>query len=568
MAIYEKFTSGKRESFSSLEDAYKNYSLKWDDDFNFAYDVVDVLGKEKPDKLAMLWLSNDGEEKRFTFRDMTVLSNKAANFFTDMGVQKGDRVLLVLKRSYLFWVCLLGLHKIGAIAIQATDMLKANDYVYRCNSARVNYAVMTGDGCVTEQFDGGADRYEYMKKKFVTKRKDAKEGWIDFEEGLNNASEAWSRPTGKNGTKATDTMIMAFSSGTTGYPKIITHDFTYPLGHIMTGVFWHYVVDGGLHFTVSDTGWLKALWGKIYGQWFGESAVMVYDFDKFDALDILKKLEKYKVTTFCVPPTMYRFMLLHDVKSFDLSALTQCCTAGEALGPEIFNEWKEATGLCIYEGFGQTETTVCISTLYPWVTPVPGAIGLPTPGYDVQILDENGEPSTKGAIGEVCIAAKGGEDRPRGLLTSYNCSGEDTRAAWHDGYYHTGDTAYMNEQGYFIYVGRNDDVIKSSGYRIGPFEIESVLLEHKAVLEAAVTGVPDPVRGFAVKATVVLKKGFEPSDELTKDIQNHVKTTTAPYKYPRIIEYVTALPKTFNGKVRRVEIRERDLEKAEDRGGE
>ena len=562
MAIYEKFTGRTRESFSSLSDALENFKLSWDDDFNFAYDVVDVLGVEKPDKLAMLWISNEGEEKRFTFRDMMVLSNKAASFLSDMGVKKGDRVLLVLKRSYLFWTCLLALHKIGAIAIQATDMLKSSDYVYRCNEAEINYAIMTGDGPVTEYFDEAYDKYQFMEKKFVTKHKNAGDGWIDIEKGIDEASENWSRPTGEDDIKATDTMLMAFSSGTTGYPKIITHDHTYPLGHIMTGVFWHYVVDGGLHFTVSDTGWLKALWGKIYGQWLGESAVLVYDFDRFDALDILQKLEQYKVTTFCVPPTMYRFMLLHDVKGFDLSSLTQCCTAGEALSPEIYNEWEKATGLGIYEGFGQTETTLCISTLYPWMTPIPGSMGKPTPGYNVQILDKNGEIATKGAIGEVCIAANSINDRPRGLLTSYNRSEDDTLAAWHDGFYHTGDTAYMNEQGYFIYVGRNDDVIKSSGYRIGPFEIESVLIEHKAVLEAAVTGVPDPIRGFAVKATIVLRKGYEPSDELTKDIQNHVKNTTAPYKYPRIIEYVAELPKTFNGKVRRVEIRERDSEKA------
>ncbi|HZK22440.1 MAG TPA: AMP-binding protein [Oscillospiraceae bacterium] len=564
MAIYEKFTGRTRESFSSLSDALENFKLDWEDDFNFAYDVVDVLGTEKPDKLAMLWISNEGEEKHFTFRDMMVLSNKAANFLTEMGVKKGDRVLLVLKRSYFFWVCLLALHKIGAIAIQATDMLKPIDYVYRCNKAEINYAIMTGEGPVTEYFDESYDEYKSMKKKFVTKHKDAGDSWINLEKGIEDASEQWSRPTGEKAIKAEDTMIMAFSSGTTGYPKIITHDHTYPLGHIMTGVFWHYVVDGGLHFTISDTGWLKALWGKIYGQWLGESAVMVYDFDKFDALDILKKLEQYKVTTFCVPPTMYRFMLLHDVESFNLSSLTQCCTAGEALSPEIYNEWEKATGLRIYEGFGQTETTLCISTLYPWMTPVPGSMGKPTPGYNVQILDEDGEIATKGAIGEVCIAANSINDRPRGLLTSYNRSEKDTLAAWHNGFYHTGDTAYMNEKGYFIYVGRNDDVIKSSGYRIGPFEIESVLIEHEAVLEAAVTGVPDPMRGFAVKATIVLRKGYEPSDELTKDIQNHVKNTTAPYKYPRIIEYVTELPKTFNGKVRRVEIRERDFEKTED----
>ncbi len=558
MPIYEKFTGRARESFSSLEDACKNYSLTWGEDFNFAYDVIDVLGTEKPDKLAILWVPNTGEEKRFTFGDLKLWSNKAANYFTDMGVKKGDRVLLVLKRSYLFWICILGLHKIGGVTVQATDMLKAKDYIYRCNRGGIRFAVITGDGDVTKYFDEGQSGYETIQKKFVTKHKDAGEGWIDFEAGLEAASADFTRPTGENAVKAADTMLMAFSSGTSGYPKIITHDFTYPLGHIMTGVFWHHVVDGGLHFTVSDTGWLKALWGKIYGQWFGESAVFIYDFDKFDGYDILKKLEQYKVTTFCVPPTMYRFMLLNDVKSFDLSSLVQCCTAGEALSPEIFNGWKEATGLEIYEGFGQTETVLCISTLYPWMRPVPGAMGLPTPGYDVQILDENGEPSSKGAVGEICIAAESIEKRPRGLLTGYNWSKEDTEKAWHDGYYHTGDMAYTDEHGYFCYVGRNDDVIKSSGYRIGPFEIESVLLEHPAVLEAAVTGVPDPIRGFSVKATIVLNKGFTSSDELTKDIQNYVKNTTAPYKYPRIIEYVDALPKTFNGKVRRVEIRERD----------
>ncbi len=561
MPIYEKYTGGSRERFTSLEDAYQNYKLTWNEDFNFAYDVIDVLGTEKPDKLAILWLSNTGEEKRFTFGDLKLWSDKAANYFTDMGVKKGDRVLLVLKRSYLFWICILGLHKIGGVTVQATDMLKAKDYIYRCNSGGIRYAVMTGDGAVTENFDEGQHGYETIQKKFVTKHKDAGEGWIDFEAGLEAASGEWARPTGENAIMATDTMLMAFSSGTSGYPKIITHDFTYPLGHIMTGVFWHHVVDGGLHFTVSDTGWLKALWGKIYGQWFGESAVFIYDFDKFDGLDILKKLEQYKVTTFCVPPTMYRFMLLNDVKSFDLSSLVQCCTAGEALNPEIFNGWKEATGLEIYEGFGQTETVLCVSTLYPWMKPVPGSMGLPTPGYDVKILDENGELSPKGAVGEICIAAESVEKRPRGLLTGYNWSEEDTKKAWHDGFYHTGDMAYTNEHGYFCYVGRNDDVIKSSGYRIGPFEIESVLLEHPAVLEAAVTGVPDPIRGFNVKATIVLNKGYTPSDELTKDIQTYVKNTTAPYKYPRIIEFVDALPKTFNGKVRRVEIRERDSEK-------
>jgi len=561
MAIYEKFVGASRDDFLSLKDAQTNYTLSYNDDFNFAYDVIDVLGTEKPDKLAMVWISNDKSEvKHLTFRDMMLNSNKAANYFKYMGIKKGDKVMLTLKRSYFFWYCILGLHKIGAIVVQATDMLKGKDYVYRCNVGNIKAAVITGDGQATEYFDEMKDDYDHDIIKFVTKHKNAGEGWHDFEEGFQMASDQWQRPTGDEATSADDTMLMAFSSGTTGYPKIITHNFKYPLGHIMTGVFWHRVVDGGLHFTISDTGWLKSLWGKIYGQWFGESAVLVYDFDKFDGADILGVLQDYKVTTFCVPPTMYRMMLLNDVKSYDLSSLTHCCTAGEALNPEIYNKWLEATGHKIYEGFGQTETTLCIATIYPWTEPVPGAIGLPVPGFDVHILDSENQSCPRGTTGEISIRVLSRDRKSCGLLDTYNFSMEDTKKALHDGFYHTGDTAYRDERGLFRYVGRNDDVIKSSGYRIGPFEIESVLLEHDAVSEVAVTGVPDPIRGFAVKATIVLAKGFEPSDELTKELQTYVKTNTAPYKYPRIVEYVAELPKTFNGKIKRNAIREKDLE--------
>ncbi|MBE7034430.1 MAG: acetyl-CoA synthetase [Ruminococcaceae bacterium] len=561
MAIYEKFVGASRDDFLSLKDAQTNYTLSYNDDFNFAYDVIDVLGTEKPDKLAMVWISNDKSEvKHLTFRDMMLNSNKAANYFKYMGIKKGDKVMLTLKRSYFFWYCILGLHKIGAIVVQATDMLKGKDYVYRCNVGNIKAAVITGDGQATEYFDEMKDDYDHDIIKFVTKHKKAGEGWHDFEEGFQMASDQWQRPTGDEATSADDTMLMAFSSGTTGYPKIITHNFKYPLGHIMTGVFWHRVVDGGLHFTISDTGWLKSLWGKIYGQWFGESAVLVYDFDKFDGADILGVLQDYKVTTFCVPPTMYRMMLLNDVKSYDLSSLTHCCTAGEALNPEIYNKWLEATGHKIYEGFGQTETTLCIATIYPWTEPVPGAIGLPVPGFDVHILDSENQSCPRGTTGEISIRVLSRDRKSCGLLDTYNFSMEDTKKALHDGFYHTGDTAYRDERGLFRYVGRNDDVIKSSGYRIGPFEIESVLLEHDAVSEVAVTGVPDPIRGFAVKATIVLAKGFEPSDELTKELQTYVKTNTAPYKYPRIVEYVAELPKTFNGKIKRNAIREKDLE--------
>lgn len=559
MAIYEKFVGASRDDFISLDDAQKNYKLTYSEDFNFAYDVVDELGKTKPDKLAMIWVSKDGEEKKFTFRDMMLYSNKAANYLNYMGIKKGDKVLLAMKRSYYFWFVILGLHKIGGVVVQATNMLKAKDYIYRCNIGKIKAVILTGDGMETEYFDEGEGQYETVEKKFVLGHKKAGKDWIDFEEGFELANTEWIRPQGKSAIKADDMMLMAFSSGTTGYPKIITHNFKYPLGHIMTGVFWHRVVDGGVHFTISDTGWLKSLWGKLYGQWFGESAVLVYDFDKFDGKDILEKLEKYKVTTFCVPPTMYRMILQNDVKKYDLSSLAHCCTAGEALNPEIYNKWLESTGHKIYEGFGQTETTLCIGTIKPWTEPTPGAIGYPVPGFDAHIIDDKGESCSRGATGEICIRVLSAKRKPCGLLDTYNFSKEDTQKALHDGFYHTGDTAYRDETGMFRYVGRNDDVIKSSGYRIGPFEIESVLMEHPAVMEVAVTGVPDPIRGFAVKATIVLAPGYEQSDALTKELQTYVKTNTAPYKYPRIVEYVKELPKTFNGKIRRSEIRENDL---------
>ncbi len=561
MAIYEKFVGASRDDFISLKDAQKNYRLTYKDNYNFAYDVLDVLGKTKPDKLAMLWLSKDKEEKRFTFHDIMVGSNKAANYFKSLGIEKGDRVMLVLRRNYYFWFCLMGLHKIGAIAVQATDMLKAKDYVYRCNAANIKCVIATDFGNATEYFDEGGDKYETVELKLVIGHKKV-DGWLDFEDGFEAASEEWHRPTGKGATKADDTMLMSFSSGTSGYPKIISHNYKYTLGHIMTGVFWHRVVDGGLHFTISDTGWLKSLWGKMYGQWFGESAVLVYDFERFDPADILSVIESTKVTTFCVPPTMYRMMLEQDVSKYDLSSLTHCCSAGEALNPEIFNKWKKATGLKIYEGFGQTETCLCIGTLYPWTEPVPGTLGYPIPGYDVHILDSENNSCQRGTTGEICIRVLSANRKSCGLLDSYNMNAEDTKNAMYGGFYHTGDTAYRDETGVFRYVGRNDDVIKSSGYRIGPFEIESVMLEHASVKEVAVIGVPDPVRGFAVKAVVVLNKGFEPSDELTKELQKYVKDNTAPYKYPRIIEYVDELPKTFNGKIRRSEIREKETQKA------
>ena len=561
MVLYEKYTGRNRDSYKDLADLRDNYKITYPEDFNFAYDVMDVLAEKKPNETAMIWLSNLKEEKIFTFRDMKVWSDKAANYLKSQGINKGDKVLLVLKRSYYFWFLMLGLHKIGAVAVQATNMLVGKDYTYRCNKGEIKAVIITGDGDCTEHFDDVAKDCVTVEKKFVTKhKKPVGGGWIDIEDGLREASEKWHRPTGADSVNAKDIMLLSFSSGTTGYPKMIMHDHTYPLGHIITGVFWHRVIEGGLHFTISDTGWLKSLWGKFYGQWFGESAILVYDFDKFDGADILGVLEKYKVTTFCVPPTMYRFMLANDVSKYDLSSLTHCCAAGEALNPDIFNKWKEYTGLSIHEGFGQTETTCCLGTLGKYSEPVSGFIGKPMPGYDVHILDAEGRDSLPGASGEICIKATL-DNKPCGLMCGYYKDKESTDYSWRGGYFHTGDTAYMDEHGLIKYIGRNDDVIKSSGYRIGPFEVESVMMEHPAVMEVAVTGVPDAKRGFIVKATVVLRKGFTPSEELVKELQEFVKNNTAPYKYPRLVEFVESLPKTISGKIRRTEIREKDKEK-------
>lgn len=558
MPIYEKFTGRHRDNFATLEDLSRNYKITYPDTFNFAYDVLDVIAQKTPEKLAMLWVSNDNEPRRFTFSDMSRLSNKAANFFSSKGIRKGDFVMLVLKRGYEFWYCMMGLHKIGAVAVQATHLLTAKDYVYRINSGGIKMILMTGDENCTEHLDEALDQYETLKLRAVTQGKKVP-GWIDFDTEFEAQSDIWTRPSGEQDTKVTDIMTMSFSSGTTGYPKMVLHDYSYPLGHLMTGVFWHRVEDGGLHFTISDTGWLKSLWGKMYGQWLGESAILTYDFEKFSAPDILSKLAEYKVTTFCAPPTMYRFMIKEDFSPYDFSGLKHCCTAGEALNPEVYSQWLKNTGLKIFEGFGQTETTLVCGTLFPWMQPRLGSMGLQTPGCNVIIADEDGNEVPSGVNGEICIRTgetSGG--KPLGVFKGYFKDKAATDKAWHDGLYHTGDTAYRDEMGFLWYVGRVDDVIKSSGYRIGPFEVESALMEHPAVMECAVTGVPDPDRGFAVKATVVLCKGYEGSPELTKELQNHVKKVTAPYKYPRIIEYVTELPKTISGKIRRVEIRQKD----------
>jgi len=558
MLAYEKYTGRHRDDYKSYADLMENFKLTYEDDFNFAYDVLDHLAEKKPDELAMHWISNEGDVKMITFSEMARQSNKTANFFKSLGIKKGDFVMLVLKRSYLFWYCQMALHKIGAVAVQATHLLTRDDYIYRCNAGDIKMAVITGDNECTEAFDAGESEYKTVKIKAVTKNKNAGPGWLDFEAGIEAAPENWTRPSGNEKTYAKDMLIMSFSSGTTGYPKMVAHDHTYPLGHLATGVFWHRVNEGGLHFAISDTGWLKSLWGKMYGQWFGESAILTYDFEKYDTKNILNVFEKAKVTTCCVLPTIYRMMMNEDVKSYDLSALVHCTTAGEALSHDLFKKWEELTGLKIYEGFGQTETTLCCGTLYPYTEPRASSMGLTVPGYKIKLLDINDNEVPAGATGEISIVATK-EKRPVGLFMSYHKNDEATETQWHDGYYRTGDLAYRDEQGYLWYVSRNDDIIKSSGYRIGPFEVESVLVKHPAVAEAAVTGVPDPIRGFNVKATIVLKENFSPSEELIKELQDFVKKNTAPYKYPRVVEFAKELPKTINGKLRRGVIRGRDM---------
>lgn len=556
MALYEKYVS--KSSFENLADFQENFKVIVPENFNFAYDVMDELARTKPDKRALLWVGDDGSEQSFTFAELKVHSDKVANFFKAQGIGKGDMVMLVLKRHVQFWFSVIALHKLGAVVIPATNLLTTKDFVYRCNAADVKMVVCTGDGDVTVSVDEAQPQCKALVRKAVVSSEKAKNGWLDFDAETAAASEVLQRPTGEQATKNQDMMLLYFTSGTTGYPKMVWHDFTYPLGHIVTARFWHDVREDGIHFTVSDTGWGKAAWGKLYGQWLCETCVFVYDFNKFDAADILSKIEKYSIATFCAPPTMYRYMIKADLNKYNLSSLKHCSIAGEPLNPEVYNQWLTQTGLKMHEGFGQTETTLVAAT-YPFMEPRPGSMGLPSPGYDVVVVNENDEAVSAGETGEICIRTDKG--KPFGLYSGYYRDDELTKKVWHDGLYHTGDTAWKDEEGYLWYVGRSDDIIKSSGYRIGPFEVESALLEHPAVLETAVTAIPDEDRGAIVKATVVLAKGYVPSKELIKELQEHVKHVTAPYKYPRIVEFVESLPKTISGKIRRVEIRAGDTGK-------
>ena len=562
----------------------ETFNVHYPDNFNFGYDVVDDIAVNDPDRRAMIWCNPEGEEHIFTFADMKRWSDKTANFLVDQGIKRGDYVLVVLRRHYQFWFVATALAKIGAVMVPATFMLKEHDLEYRLNGASISSIICTSVGEISQIADNVIDECPTVTSRILvngagggtTKCDDEgnliavagtvgaalsgeegicaasieRKGWVDFNSGVRAASEVFER----RDTAAAEPMLMYFSSGTSGNPKMVLHNSGYAVAHLITAKHWHNVQPDGVHFTIADTGWGKAVWGKYYGQWLMEACVLTYDFDRFNAGEILSLISKYQVTTLCCPPTMYRLMMSENFDAYDLSSLQYSTTAGEALNPDLFNFWKEHTGLTIFEGFGQTETPLTIANL-KHSTPRSGSMGKPVPLYDVEIQRDDGSRCNTGETGEICIRM---EPRPAGIMMEYYRDPEKTANAIYDGWYHTGDTAWVDEDGYFWYVGRNDDVIKSSGYRIGPFEIESELLEHEAVRECAVTGVPDPVRGFAVKATVVLADGFTGSDELTRELQAWVKHRTAPYKYPRIVEYVDALPKTVNGKIRRVAIRQKD----------
>ncbi|MBO5758209.1 MAG: AMP-binding protein [Clostridia bacterium] len=529
------------ESYYDENGVFNGIKFKNADKFNFAFDCVDAIAQKTPDKLAMMWVANDKTDRRFSFSDMKKYSAKTANYFESLGIKRGDTVMLVLKRHYQFWFCMLALHKIGAIAIPATNQLVEHDFSYRFQAAGVKAIVCTADGEVSAEVDKAAQAFPGMCKIMVG---GCKPGWHDYNVEMERFSTHYFRT--ENSPCGNDPMIMFFTSGTTGYPKIAAHSYKYALGHYPTAKHWHNVKPGGLHFTISDTGWGKALWGKLYGQWLCEAATFTYDFDRFRSEDILPMFAKYGITTFCAPPTMYRFFIKEDLSKYDLSSIQYATTAGEALNPEVFSQFKKATGLTIMEGFGQTETTLSIAN-FVGTTPKIGSMGRPSPLYDIVLLDPDGNPCPTGDTGEICIRVK--DDIPCGLFIGYYQDEEKTRDVWHDGYYHTGDQATMDEDGYLWFVGRIDDVIKSSGYRIGPFEIESVIMELPYVLECGVSAAPDEIRGQVVKASVVLTRDTVPSDELKKEIQDYVKSRTAPYKYPRIVVFRDELPKTISGKI-------------------
>lgn len=547
-----------RIEFESYEDFKNNYTVSIPENFNFGFDIVDGWAKEKPENRALVWCNDHNEEKIFTFDDMSKLSNRAANFFAAKGVKKGSVVMLILRRRWEYWVCATGLIKLGAIVVPGTLQLTKKDIAYRANAANIEMFVCLNDAYVVEQMELAKAESPCIKHIALVDNTE-REGWINFNKELMEFSDVFERPTGDEATKNTDIMQIYFTSGTTGMPKMVCHNYLHPLGHIVTAKYWQRVQENKLHMSVSDSGWAKFGWGKIYGQWICGATIFCYDMDKFIPTNLLGVIEKYKLTTFCAPPTMYRFMLQEKVEDYDLSSVEQWCTAGEALNPEVFDRWEELTGKKISSGFGQTEGTVLIAC-FEWFEAKPGTLGKLSPIYDIRLINDDGKDCENGEEGEIVIAGLD-KNPPVGLFVGYYKDEEMTKESLGSGMYNLKDVVWRDNMGYHWFVGRHDDVIKCSGYRIGPFEVESALVEHPAVVECAITAAPDPIRGQVVKATVVLAKGYAPSDELIKELQNHVKKATAPYKYPRIVEFVDELPKTLGGKIKRAQIRSEDASK-------
>ena len=550
--MLERFV--EQTEFKSQADFEQNFKIKVPENFNFGYDVLDAWAAEAPDKVAMCWTNDHGKHIDFTYADLKDKTDRTASFFQSLGIGKGDKVLLILKRRYEFWYSIIALHKLGAVVIPATHLLTGKDIVYRCHEADIKAIVCVGEKVVLDHVKDAKPNcptLEYV----ISIGPEIPDGFCDFTAGIENAAP-FVKPAVVNSNS--DVMLIFFTSGTTGEPKMVAHDFLYPLGHIVTGSYWHNLHEKSLHLTVADTGWGKAVWGKLYGQMIAGATIFVYDHEKFTPADMLKMIQDYKITSFCAPPTIFRFMIQEDITKYDLSSLKWCCIAGEALNPSVYEEFHKLTGVKLREGFGQTETTCTILTT-PWMEPKPGSMGRPNPAYNVTIIKDDGTPAEVGERGEIVVLADP-NNKPCGLFKGYLKDEKKTYDAWHDGIYHTGDEAWRDEDGYFWFVGRNDDVIKSSGYRIGPFEVESALVSHPAVVECAITAVPDPIRGQVVKATVVLAPAYKDKagDALIKELQDYVKKETAPYKYPRVMEFVDELPKTISGKIRRVEIRNKD----------
>lgn len=564
--MLEKFLD--RTEFKDYNDFFANYKINVPENFNFGYDVVDYLGKNNPDAKAFVWCNDEGEELTLTFKEVAERTDQAAAFFRKQGIKRGDFVMLILQRRYEFWISIVALHKIGASVIPATHMLTKEDIVFRCNAAYIKAIVAVDDRDVFKYCEQSKTECPSLKtligvapfgidKGLSAEQKAAYPDWVDFTSGVAAVTQAeldeFHSLKREDISKNDDIMLAYFTSGTTSHPKLVAHNFLYPLGHIVTASYWQQVKKGGLHLTVADTGWGKAVWGKLYGQWIAECCVFIYDYHaKFKPIDLMNQIQKHHITSFCAPPTIYRFLIQEDLSKYDFSSCEHWSTAGEPLSDEVFNKWKAVTGKEIHEGFGQTETTLSLFN-YGNEKIKPGSLGKPAPYYNVTLVDDEGNEVEDGEVGEIVVEMKNGAFP--GLFMSYFGDEAKTKAVMHDGYYHTSDNAWRDEDGYFWFTGRNDDVIKCSGYRIGTFEVESVLMQHPAVVECAVTAAPDPVRGQVVKATIVLAKGYEPSDELVKDIQNFVKKTTAPYKYPRIVQFATSLPKTISGKIMRKDIK-------------